>query len=81
MGLGFDDDSYPTGSPEDLKAEFAELVSELWLGAFLLIGIWVQLTWDGSCQDESAGIFLGAADSLDIPSAQQRSHQAIKVCL
>lgn len=44
--LGFDDDFYPTGSPEDLKAEFAELVSELWLGAFLLIGIWGQLTWE-----------------------------------
>lgn len=43
---GFDDDFCPTGSPEDLKAEFAELVSELWLGAFLLIAIWGQLTWE-----------------------------------
>ncbi|KAI1235679.1 hypothetical protein IHE44_0001759 [Lamprotornis superbus] len=76
--LGFEDGFYPTGSPEGLKAEFAELVSELWLGAFLLVGIWGQLTRGGYCQHESAGIFLAAADSLDIPSVQQRSHQAIK---
>lgn len=42
--LGFDDDVQPIGSPEDLKAGFTELVSALRLRAFLLIGIWGQLS-------------------------------------